>query len=171
MTLSRPERIDLLLPREHRQGSAESAPREQLESLGDIERVVIDAAIAMLSPGQKFALLWSLQVGQVAVAGVQIKERDGTVTNLVPPLEVLEYLADHKRLSYNPDTGAWLSAEIFIAGPTRYKATYSPGTVADWMPEVSVEDLRAEFAAFPRPDTEVPDWARSQLDWSDRMTG
>lgn len=170
MTLSRPERIDLLLPREHRRGS-ESAPREQLHSLGEIERVVVDSAIAMLSPGQKFALLWSLQVGEHTVAGVQIKERDGSVTNLEPPVEVLEYLTDHKRMSYDQDIGAWLSAEIFIAGPTRYKATYSTNTVADWMPEFSVDDLRAEFDTFPRPDAEIPDWARSQLEWSPGMTG
>ncbi|MGW5451696.1 hypothetical protein [Nocardia sp. NPDC003979] len=169
MTLSRPERIDLLM-REHRQ-DAEPAPREQLHSLGDIEKFVVDAAIAMLSPGQKFALLWSLQVGGHLVAGVQVKERDGSVTNMVPPTEVVEYLADHKRMSYDPAVGAWLSAEIFIAGPTRFKATYSPGTVADWMPEVSVDDLRAEFVAYPRPAAEIPDWARSQLDWSNRMTG
>ncbi|PKV78492.1 hypothetical protein [Nocardia fluminea] len=170
MTLSRPERIDLLLTRPQRQ-DREPEPRAQLDSLAAIERVVIDATIAMLAPGQKFALLWSLQVGDQAVAGVQIKERDGTVTNLMPPTEVLEYLTDHKRMSYLPDNGAWLSAEIFIAGPTRYKSSYSTGSVADWMPEVTADDLRAEFTAFPRPDTEIPDWARSQLDWADRRTG
>src|SRR5690606_41600578 len=54
------------------------APREQLTSLVAIEHAVIDATIAMLAPGQKFALLWSLQVGEHTVAGVQIKERDGS---------------------------------------------------------------------------------------------
>ncbi|MEU4417420.1 hypothetical protein [Nocardia salmonicida] len=170
MTLNRPERIDLLLTRTQRLGR-EPEPREQLDSLAAIERVVIDATIALLAPGQKFALLWSLQVGEQTVAGVQIKERNGTVTNLMPPTEVLEYLTDHKRMSYDPETGAWLSAEIFIAGPTRYKTNYSTAAVADWMPEVSADDLRAEFAAFPRPDTEIPDWARTQLDWADRRTG
>ncbi|MGW5436021.1 hypothetical protein [Nocardia asteroides] len=170
MTLSRPERIDLLLTRPHRQ-DREPAPRQQLESLGAIEQTVVDAAIAMLAPGQKFALLWSLQVGSHTVAGVQVKERDGSVTNMVPPDEVLAYLTDHKRMSYAADTGAWLSAEIFIAGPTRYKATYSTSAVAEWMPEVTVEDLRAEFDAFPRPEAEIPDWARTQLDWSNRRTG
>ncbi|UGT52774.1 hypothetical protein [Nocardia asteroides] len=170
MTLSRPERIDLLLTRPHRQ-DREPAPREQLNSIGQIEQTVVDAAIAMLAPGQKFALLWSLQVGGNTVAGVQVKERDGTVTNLEPPIEVLEYLTDHKRLSYDPAVGAWLSAEIFIAGPTRYKATFSTTTVADWMPEVSVDELRAEFVAYPRPAAEIPDWAKTQLDWTTRMTG
>ncbi|MFE1595139.1 hypothetical protein [Nocardia sp. NPDC058705] len=170
MTLSRPERIEALLAGPQRL-AREPQPREQLESLGAIERVIIDTTIAMLSPGQKFALLWSLQVGEHAVAGVQIKERDGTVTNLMPPTEVLEYLTDHKRMSYAPETGAWLSAEIFIAGPTRYKTNYSTGTVADWMPEVTADDLTAEFAAFPRPDAEIPDWARSQLEWATRKTG
>ncbi|MFD3594099.1 hypothetical protein ACFWU5_15335 [Nocardia sp. NPDC058640] len=170
MTLSRPERIDLLLTRQQRLGREPQA-REQLESLGAIERVVIDTTIAMLSPGQKFALLWSLQVGEQLVAGVQIKERDGTVTNLMPPAEVLEYLTDHKRMSYSADTGAWLSAEIFIAGPTRYKTNYSTGNIADWMPEVTADDLTAEFIAFPRPDAEIPDWARSQLEWAARKTG
>ncbi|MGS2807943.1 hypothetical protein [Nocardia sp. MW-W600-9] len=170
MTLSRPERIDLLLTRPHRQ-EPEPAPREQLASLREIEQTVVDAAIAMLAPGQKFALLWSLQVGEQAVAGVQVKERDGSVTNMVPPAEVLEYLVDHKRMSYDPSVGTWLSAEIFIAGPTRYKATFATGTVADWMPQVTEDDLRAEFDAFPRPAAEIPDWARTQLDWSDRRTG
>lgn len=170
MTLSRPERIDLLLTRPHRQ-DREPSPREELHTVGEIEQTVVDAAIAMLAPGQKFALLWSMQVGDNTVAGVQIKERDGTVTNLVPPVEVLEYFTDHKRLSYDPAVGAWLSAEIFIAGPTRYKATYSTSTVPDWMPEFSVEELRAEFAAYSRPDGEIPDWAKAQLDWSDRKTG
>ncbi|APE32761.1 hypothetical protein BOX37_00850 [Nocardia mangyaensis] len=170
MTLSRPERIDLLMPRQPRAGT-ESAPREPLGSLAEIERAVIDATIAILAPGQRFVLLWSLQIGGHTVAGVQTKQRDGTVANLVPPPEVLAHLADHKRMSYDPNTGAWLSAEIFIAGPTRYKATYSTGTVADWMPEVSVEDLRAEFDAFPRPAAEIPDWIRTQLDWSTKMTG
>ncbi|TCK00951.1 hypothetical protein [Nocardia alba] len=170
MTLSRPERRDLLLTRPQLQGR-EPEPRAQLDSLAAIERVVIDATIALLAPGQKFALLWSLQVGERTVAGIQIKERNGTVTNLMPPTEVLEYLTDHKRMSYDPDAGAWLSAEIFIAGPTRYKTNYSTASVADWMPEVTADDLRAEFAAFPRPDTEIPDWARTQLDWADRRTG
>jgi hypothetical protein len=168
MTLSRPERIDLLLARPQR---SDREPRAQLDSLAAIERVVIDATIALLAPGQKFALLWSLQVGEQTVAGVQIKERNGTVTNLMPPTEVLEYLTDHKRMSYDPDAGAWLSAEIFIAGPTRYKTNYSTGSVADWMPEITADDLRAEFAAFPRPDAEIPDWARSQLEWTERKTG
>ncbi|WP_336084783.1 hypothetical protein [Nocardia sp. SSK8] len=170
MTLSRPERIDLLLTRPHRQ-DRDPAPREQLSSLVAIEHAVIDATIAMLAPGQKFALLWSLQVGEHTVAGVQIKERDGSLTDLVPPPEVLGYFADHKQMSYDAEAGAWLSAEIFIAGPTRYKATYSTGSIADWMPEVTAEDLRAEFEAFPRPDAVIPDWARTQLEWTDRKTG
>ncbi|MFE6922761.1 hypothetical protein ACFVAV_17110 [Nocardia sp. NPDC057663] len=170
MTLSRSERIDLLLTRPHRQ-EREPSPREELHSVSQIEQTVVDAAIALLGPGQKFALLWSMQVGENTVAGVQVKKRDGTVTNLVLPVEVLEYFTDHKRLSYDPVAGAWLSAEIFIAGPTRYKATFSTGAVPDWMPEFSAEDLRAEFAAFPRADGEIPDWAKAQLDWSDRKTG
>ncbi len=170
MTLSRPERIDLLLARQQIL-AREPAPRKKLDSLDAIERAVIDTTIAMLEPGQKFALLWSLQVGAQVVAGVQVKERDGTVTNLMPPTEVLEYLADHKRMSYRPDAGAWLSAEIFIAGPTRYKSTYSTVAVADWMPEITADDLTAEFAAFPRPDGEIPGWARSQLEWATRKTG
>ena len=170
MTLSRPERIDLLLTRQQRL-EREPEPRARLGSLGEIERAVIDATIALLSPGQKFALLWSVQVGENLVAGVQIKERGGSVTNLLPPIEVLEHLTDHKRMSYDPDRGAWLSAEIFIAGPTRYKTSYSTGAIADWMPEVTAEDLTAEFAEFPRPDSEIPDWARSQIDWSTRKTG
>lgn len=169
MTLSRPERIDLLMPRQPRETGEPTRP--QLNSLPEIERAVVDATIAILSPGQRFVLLWSLQVGENTEAGIQIKARDGSVTNLVPPPEVLEYLADHKRLSYDPAVGAWLSAEIFIAGPTRYKATYSTSSIPDWMPEVAVDELRAEFAAFPRPDAETPDWIRSQLDWSPRMTG
>ncbi|MFE3542201.1 hypothetical protein ACFXK0_04415 [Nocardia sp. NPDC059177] len=170
MTLSRPERRDLLLTRPNSQ-DRDPAPREQLNSLGAIEHAVVDATIAILAPGQKFALLWSLQVGSNIVAGVQVKTRDGTQTNLLVPDEVLGYLTDHKRMSYNPEVGAWLSTEIFIAGPTRYRATYSTVSISEWMPEVSVEDLRAELADFPRPDATVPGWIRSRLDWTDRKTG
>ncbi|GGK55609.1 hypothetical protein [Nocardia camponoti] len=167
MTLSRPERIDLLLARPHHDEQA----HVPLNSIDEIERTVVDLAIALLAPGQKFAMLWSMQVGGHREAGVQVKTRDGSVTNLEPPREVLDHLADHKRLSYQPEAGAWLATEIFIAGPTRYKATYSTDTVADWMPEVSAVDLRAEFVAFPRPANQIPGWARAQLDWTTRMTG
>ncbi|WP_431968236.1 hypothetical protein [Nocardia sp. bgisy134] len=128
-----------------------------------IERALVTEAVEMIGDGWDFALLWVTVVGASGAAGVQVRRVDGTVDNVRPSEGLLQLLTEHKRASYDAETGTWLSGQISIADPDRYRAAFSNSEISEWMPSPSVDDLRAEFTAFSRPGSAIPDWVRRQL--------
>ncbi|MGV9615913.1 hypothetical protein [Nocardia xishanensis] len=128
-----------------------------------IERALVTEAVEIIGSGWDFALLWVTLVGSSGAAGVQVRRVDGTVVNVRPSEGLLQLLTEHKRASYDAETGTWLSGQISIADPDRYRAAFSNSEISEWMPSPSVDELRAEFTAFSRPDSAIPDWVRRQL--------
>ncbi len=167
MTLSRQDRFDLLRPRLARETPLPPA----LPSPAAVEQAMVDLAITLLQPGQRFATVRAVAVGDALSAYIEVRHRDGTVTELDAPPDLVHYLAEHKRMSYDPHTGAWLAAEVFVAGPTRFKTSFSTTELPEGTAPITADQLRGELSAFPRPDTAVPAWARALLVEDTRAAG
>ncbi|MGQ4614551.1 hypothetical protein [Nocardia sp. R7R-8] len=128
-----------------------------------VERALVTEVVEMVGADWDFVLLWATLVGDSGAAGVQVRRSSGSVDNLRPSEGLLQLLSEHKRVSFDDRVGAWLSGQISIAGPDRYRAMFSTSEIPDWMPAPSADDLRAELAVYVRRDSEIPDWVRQQL--------
>ncbi|MBF6356508.1 hypothetical protein IU449_18490 [Nocardia higoensis] len=128
-----------------------------------IECALVTEVVESIDGAWNFALLWVTLVGGAGAAGVQVRRLDGTVDNLRPSAGLLELLSEHKRASYDAASGTWLSGQISIADPDRYRSEFSKTEIPDWQPAPTEEDLHAEFAVYARPANEIPDFVRRNV--------
>ncbi|WP_225725446.1 MULTISPECIES: hypothetical protein [unclassified Nocardia] len=127
------------------------------------ERAMVDEAVALLEPGWKSALLWVSLVGHEGGGGVQVARSDDSVANVQLSDTLRGLLTEYKRVTYDKVSGAWLSGQIAITDPDRFKVNFSWDSVPEWVPTPTAQDIRQELADYPRAADEIPAWMREQL--------
>ncbi|GAB0102432.1 hypothetical protein JMUB6875_14000 [Nocardia sp. JMUB6875] len=125
-----------------------------------VERALVTEAVEIIGGVWDFALLWAFNVGGEGAAGIQVKRYDGA-QNVRPTELLLNLLAEHKRVAYDPNAGTWLAGSIAITDADTYTPDFSATEVPDWMPRPTPENLRRELELFPR--TEIPSWISERI--------
>jgi hypothetical protein len=130
-----------------------------------IEQALVNEAIELIGDrgGWDMALLWVNLVGEEWAAGVQVRQCDGSVENIGPSDLLLCLLAEHKRISYDEQAGAWLSGRISIVDAGRYMSRFSESELLEGAPSPSAADIVRELEIYPRATEAIPTWMDLQV--------
>ncbi|MBG7588019.1 hypothetical protein [Rothia kristinae] len=128
------------------------------------DQLIADFAPAWSSPGSYLARISEIRDGEELVGSTGAV---GPATTVVPLLEQL------RAASYEPDTGAWLSASIVIDAQGWPEPQYQVGLDAEyeeepasWLPgeEATAAALAQDLRAYPRTAEALPAWMAKRLE-------
>ncbi|MEU2258499.1 DUF6572 domain-containing protein [Nocardia xishanensis] len=128
-----------------------------------IERALVNESIRLIGSDWKIALMWASLIGRDGAAGIQVERHDGSIVNVRASEGLLILLSEHKRVFANSLRGTWLTGQVLMKRADNYSSQFSYSEVPDWMPQPTDDNLRIEFAMYPREAGEVPVWVRERI--------
>jgi len=96
--------------------------------------------------------------------GLTVIMNDMTTPEVEPPAQAGQALLELRKLMYDQQRGAWLSARYVINPPGEFRIFYNYDHDPLWEPPIPPAFFERDLATYPRPDGAVPGWLRRTIE-------
>ena len=96
--------------------------------------------------------------------GLTVIMSDMTTPEVEPPASAGQALLELRKLMYEPQRGAWLSARYVINPPGEFRIFYNYDHDPLWEPPIPPAFFERDLSTYPRPAEAVPGWLRRTIE-------